>query len=262
MNHLTISTGYFKFPFEIRRIVGAMKKQRIDGQETRENLLKAAAEVFARKGFRNATMAEICERAGANTAAANYHFGGKETLYVQSWRHAFRQSLETYPADGGIAPEAGVEERLKGRILAIMRRISDPESNDLDIVHQEMATPTGLLNSALQESFEPILEGFTVIIRELLGDRASEQDSRLCRMSIKAQCFGPMMRERRRMQTGPEKLDPGLDAIMEDVEIVADHVTRFSLAGIRDVRRRIEATERRKRTKSEDEGAAVSRGEL
>ena len=60
-----------------------MRKPRIDGQETRRQLLLAAGEVFAASGFRGATMADICRKAKANTAAANYHFGGKETLYPE-----------------------------------------------------------------------------------------------------------------------------------------------------------------------------------
>ncbi|MHB1378998.1 MAG: TetR/AcrR family transcriptional regulator, partial [Desulfurivibrionaceae bacterium] len=55
-----------------------MRKQRSDGQETRQNLLAAAGEIFAAKGFRETTIAEICKQAEANTAAVSYHFGSKE----------------------------------------------------------------------------------------------------------------------------------------------------------------------------------------
>ena len=65
------------------------KRQRKDAKETRRRLLAAAAEVFAEKGFWEATHAEICRKAKANTAAVNYHFGTKECLYVEAWRHSF-----------------------------------------------------------------------------------------------------------------------------------------------------------------------------
>ena len=44
----------------------------------KEKLLAAAGDVFIEKGFRDATVAEICARAEANISAVNYHFGSKE----------------------------------------------------------------------------------------------------------------------------------------------------------------------------------------
>jgi len=55
---------------------------------TREKLLVAASDVFVEKGFRDATVADICNRAAANISAVNYYFGSKEALYQESWRHS------------------------------------------------------------------------------------------------------------------------------------------------------------------------------
>ena len=213
-----------------------MRKRRSDGQETSEQLLVAACAIFAAKGFRAATIAEICKQAGVNTAAASYHFGGKEGLYVASWRYAFERSLRIYPPDGGVSSAAPPEARLRGRILSIMRRILDPASHDFDIVHKEMASPTGLLAEPMRQSMEPIFQGLNSLVRELLGPAASEQQVRLCHMSIRAQCFGPLLRERRRKLAQPGQLPPGPEPLQDEVEVLADHVTRFSLAGIRELR--------------------------
>jgi TetR/AcrR family transcriptional regulator, regulator of cefoperazone and chloramphenicol sensitivity len=218
-----------------------MRKQRIDGQETRQNLLAAASEIFAKKGFRDATIAEICRQARANVAAANYHFGGKEALYTESWRFAFEKSLKTYPPDGGIGEGAPIEEQLRGRILAIMRRVIDPKSYELDIFYNEMANPTGLLAGTVQQSIEPIFRGLAAIVRELLGQQPDEQQVRLCLMSIRAQCFGPLMRERRRKISSSDPLPASSEWNLDDLEILVDHVTRFSLAGIREIRSRMES---------------------
>jgi len=212
-----------------------VRKQRSDGQETRRNLLAAAGEIFASKGFRGATIAEICKQAGANTAAISYHFGSKEALYVESWRYAFNQSLTTYPLDGGIPPEAPAEKRLRGRILAIMRRIIDPKSHEFDFFHKEMASPTGLLSKAIPESVEPIFTGLALVVGELLGKKPQEQEVQFCAMSIRAQCFGPLLHARRR-KTAHGLPPSGLEPLLDDVEQLADHVTRFSLAGIRALR--------------------------
>ena len=212
-----------------------MRKQRCDGQETRQNLLAAAGEVFAHKGFREATIAEICQQAEANTAAISYHFGSKEALYVESWRYAFTRSLSIYPPDGGVPATAPAEERLYGRILSIMRSIVDPQSHDFDIFHKEMANPTGLLAKAIQESVEPIFKGLALLVGELLDKEPQEYEVQLCAMSIRAQCFGPLAHARRR-KTDQGLPPTGLEPLLEDVEHLADHVTRFSLAGIRALR--------------------------
>jgi AcrR family transcriptional regulator len=220
------------------------KKQRKDAQETRQRLLAAAAEVFAQKGYWGSTHAEICRKAQANTAAVNYHFDSKENLYVESWKYAFEKSVEAHPPDGGIAPEAPVEERLRGRILAFMQRIADPDNYEIEIMHKEMANPTGLLTEAVQQAMERMRQGVRSIVRELLGDRANERQTALCVMSLVGQCFGPMLHLRRAKMTPgtPRPVGPPPDAQRRceafefGVEELADHVTQFSLAGMRGIR--------------------------
>jgi AcrR family transcriptional regulator len=221
----------------IKRGKHSVRKQRSDGQETRQNLLAAASEIFAAKGFRETTIAEICRQAAANTAAISYHFGSKEALYVESWRYAFTQSLSIYPPDGNIPPEAPAEERLRGWILSIMRRIIDPQSHDFDICHKEMANPTGLLAKPMQESVEPIFKGLTLLVSELLDKAPQEPEVQLCAMSIRAQCFGPLLYARRR-KSAQDLPTTGIEPLLDDVEKLADHVSRFSLAGIRALRSR------------------------
>jgi AcrR family transcriptional regulator len=48
--------------------------------DTKERLLDAAEEVFAREGYRAASLRVITNLAAANLAAVNYHFGSKPAL--------------------------------------------------------------------------------------------------------------------------------------------------------------------------------------
>ena len=208
------------------------RKQRKDAVETRQRLLAAAAEVFAQKGFWEATHAEICEKAQANIAAVNYHFGSKENLYVEAWKHSFEESIRAHPPDGGVEPAAPVEERLHARILSVMRRIADPRTHEIELIHKEMANPTGLLMEPMRRAIEPIEQGFRSIVRELLEEDANEQRVNLCQMSVMTQCFDPMMRSRF-AKTMPKPRPPGLPCSVEEL---AHHITQFSLAGICGIR--------------------------
>jgi AcrR family transcriptional regulator len=231
------------------------KKQRKDAQETRQRLLAAAAEVFAEKGFWETTHAEICQKAQANTAAVNYHFGSKENLYVEAWKYSFARSVEDHPPDGGVAPDAPVRERLRGRVLAFMHRIADPDNHEVEIMHKEMANPTGLLTDALRQAIEPTRQGMRSIVQELLGDGADPQQVSFCEMSLMGQCFGPMLHLRRARMT-PGAPRPAGPPFAFGVEELAEHVTQFSLAGIRGIRH--EANPGHKRTRKRRPATNVS----
>lgn len=216
-----------------------MKRQRSDGQETRQKLLIAAGEIFAKKGFWEATNADICDKANANIASVNYHFGSKENLYIEAWKYLFEKSIEKHPPDGGVSPKAPLKERLFGRILSIMKRVGDPETNDIEIVHKEMANPTGLLTETIEKAITPPEQEFLAMLKELLGNRASEQQIRFCHMSIMGQCFGPMLHLRHSRAEAPI---PRPKDLLPDfnIEELAEHITRFSLIGMNGIRQETE----------------------
>ena len=218
-----------------------MKSGKKPDRDTQARLLKSACEVFAEKGYREATLAEICERAGANIAAVNYYFRDKATLYAEAWRRSFQRSLEIYPADGKVPLGAPPEERLRGRIQSILQRIADPQSYEFDIMYKELVNQTGLLTDVMQESIEPIRRGLFVLMRELLGEKASDLQVQLCQMSIRAQCFDLIIREQRRKKSPEGKKLTGPPFPDVDVAVLADHILRFSLAGFREIHREIES---------------------
>ncbi len=208
--------------------------------QTRDQLLEAACQVFADKGYRDATIADICRRAGANIAAVNYHFRDKKTLYAEAWRVGFHRSIKAHPADGGVPAGAPAEQRFRGRILSLIQRFADPASHELAMIHKEMANPTGLLAEVVRECIRPIRQELGAIVRELVGPGAGDQQVMLCLMSIRAQCFDRVVRERRRDLFTKAGIKHDAEADRIPIEQIADHVTRFSLAGMQDVRRQIE----------------------
>jgi AcrR family transcriptional regulator len=202
---------------------------------TPERVLASACEVFAEKGFRDATVAEICERAQANIAAVNYHFGDKSSLYNSCWRHAFKVALDAFPLNGDLDEDAAPEERLGAFIRSfVMRIFSDSEASFFPrMMVKEMAEPTDALEAILDEVVTPqrtMLEG---IIAELIGPSASQMQLRACTFSVISQCvffaFNRAMRDRH---------FEGMPHRREHVDNLARHIWQFSLAGIRGVKQK------------------------
>ena len=203
------------------------------GQRTKERVLEEACKVFAEKGYRDATHAEICRRAGTNVAAVNYYFESKESLYRAVFDHLVRKAEILYPLDGGLLAAAAPEERLRAFVHAFLSRMFDPER--LGYLHRirmaEMFDPTGLLTEPLGRRLLQDREHILRILREFLGPRASQRDVEWCELSIVGQCL--------MAAPGPDGECPrlifGLDAT--EVDCLAEHILMFSLAGIEAVRR-------------------------
>jgi TetR/AcrR family transcriptional regulator, regulator of cefoperazone and chloramphenicol sensitivity len=165
---------------------------RKDGIKARKILLEAASDIFAQKGFRGATIAEISKRAGMNIAAVNYHFKSKEALYVEAWRSAFRESMKVHPFDGGVSENAPAEERFRARIKAVIKKLADI-NRDFWIIQKEFSNPTGLLDDVKKKEIIPFYEKGRKLLRELLGPLVSENDLFLCEISIVNLCINPMV---------------------------------------------------------------------
>ncbi len=67
---------------------------------TRERILKAAERLFAERGYDGTSIRTIVAKAKVNQAAINYHFEGKDGLYREVLRAAFRALTEDQLAHG------------------------------------------------------------------------------------------------------------------------------------------------------------------
>ena len=97
---------------------------RLPPEERRDEILEAAREVFAERGYQKASMREIARRAGITQAALYYHFENKEDLLIiilEQFSNDFYQSLLgcMTRAQG---PEAGLRSMLRTHIDVIGAR--------------------------------------------------------------------------------------------------------------------------------------------
>ena len=201
-------------------------------KKTRNRLLTAASRIFAEKGFHESTIAEICEQAETNIASVNYHFRDKETLYLESWRFAFNRELDLYPPNGGVMTDAPAEQRLAGRIQSLINRVADDNSYSFAIINKEMAQPTRLLSDILEKDINPQRLQMLDLLKECLGQAASDQQIQYCHTSIMGQCFHLL--RLKHMQSTRHFRSHASD--LNDSKAFAEHIVQFSLAGIQAIR--------------------------
>jgi AcrR family transcriptional regulator len=217
-----------------------MSEKHISGTATRQRVLDVACELFASVGYEQTTLMQIAEHAKANKVAVNYYFRSKEALYQECWRLVLQRSLEAHPPDGGVAADAPAEERLRGWIHSLLARMA-PSNREFQLVIREVLRPTGLLSEIVRESIEPLQAGLAAVIGELLGPKATNLHLVLCIRSITGQCMDLMVLEHLHaaVSTTARIQEPADQNT--DFELAVDHITRFSLAGIRETRKYLEA---------------------
>src|ERR1700688_3098024 len=79
---------------------------------TRERMMKAAERLFAERGYDATSVRAIVAKARVNQAAINYHFDGKDGLYREVLRAAFRAMTEQQLAHAKEAKEMSREDAL------------------------------------------------------------------------------------------------------------------------------------------------------
>jgi len=203
--------------------------------ETRKRILRAAGEVFAARGYKDATVAAICRRARANPAAINHHFKDKQSLYVEVWRTLAGEAMRLYPLAGGVPASAPARDRLHGFLLALLQRMTD--QGQLGAFHRlrmlEMASPTGLMDRVRWEVVQPMREYIRAILTELLGDGVGEREISFCEMNLVGPCLMAQLTcQQPGRIPGPAMFRPA------EVESFAEHCTEFMIAGLKSLRAR------------------------
>src|SRR6266478_1110207 len=195
---------------------------------TEKRLLEAAGEIFAEHGYRSATVRQICEKARANIAAVNYHFGDKEGLYRAVLRSVQRASAEKYPPSLAGNP-ATPKQKLRAYVRSLLHRIFDEGRPGwhTKIMIREMLEPTRALDMLVEEGARPLHQELSSIVRELLGSAADDEVVRLSALSVMSQCV-----YYRRARPVITRLYPQQRYDSKEVERLAEHITQFSLLAL------------------------------
>jgi AcrR family transcriptional regulator len=204
---------------------------------TRAALLQAATTVFAEQGYDGARVRDIAERAGANIAAINYHFGGKQPLYAEVLRAQAAVRIERFPfADpAALAGEAALQAAvvtLLSRFLAEDQRGVMPK-----LLMRELMAPSPALTGLVHDLIEPQLRQLSAVVARLLGPLASDETVLRCALSVVSQCMFYLFARPLVQVLAPQTYEDGA------VERLAAHISRFSLAALQAQRQALESTD-------------------
>ena len=195
--------------------------------DTRARLLRAAGEVFAEAGYHSATVREICNRAHANVALVNYHFGDKLGLYTEVLQQLLPRTAEVAALDQAMNQNIPPEDILRALIRTRLRAICSRDLKDLrfQIVVHEFTRPTPALATIINEVSRPLYKRLCELIGRASGLPPEAEKTHLCAHSVLGQIVlylleGPLL-----VRLWPDlKMDP------EQVDRIADHIADFSLA--------------------------------
>lgn len=156
-----------------------MKKiTREDGQATREKLLACAGRLIAARGYAATTSKEICQLAGTNLAAVNYHFGSRDGLYEELLR-AVHDHLMSLDAIQEIeASDATPREKIRRFLAIFLRQTLIENSWQLRVWTRELLHPSPLFAKAVTQNIVPKRDLMLKIFAEYTG--LSVEDTRLC----------------------------------------------------------------------------------
>jgi len=202
--------------------------------ETHSRLLESAGRLFAERGFGKVTVREICHDAEANVAAVSYHFRDKLGLYMAVVDAAVETIRRVNDTTMDVPATTPAAERIRHYVRAFLPRIirSDSRAERIHkLVRHEMAEPTPAARLIVEQIIVPRVDFLRQAIAELIG--TDVDDARVSRsvMSLQAQClfYAP---DRFKSAAFPG-WQPTDDA---SIDAAADHITRFSLAGIQSLR--------------------------
>lgn len=210
--------------------------------DTRARLIEAAILCFADKGFEGAGIREIAQQAQANSALVQYHFGGKEGLYLAALRHVFERGAhrvdELPPAPLASEPEARPKALagVRAHIAAFLRDClcgckfggaftEQLERAALLLWNREIQSPQPPTRDFIREAIQPYVNHLVGCLRVLRPDLDEEGLLRMD-MSIHAQLVYL------HNHTELIGLIRGAPFVETDMPSLLEHFMTFSLRGL------------------------------
>lgn len=195
---------------------------------TKERILHAAEDLFAQHGFAGTSLRQVTSRADVNIAAVNYHFGSKENLVNEVFKHRMDDMSEKRLSALAKAVENDPSD-LEGILLAFIQpalalTLDRHGASFVRVLARAYAEKNDGLRNFLSENYGQVLREFAKAIARCLPQLSKEElywrmDFTAGALTYAMADFGLIKR-----QTGVSE--------KAHCEKAAQHLIRFAKAGL------------------------------
>jgi AcrR family transcriptional regulator len=200
-----------------------------DAEATKERILAAAVKHFGIHGYGGASLRNIAADAGANVAAANYHFGSKAKLLVATVDHYITCTHERrFELLAAARQQPIVRPRLRALIAAYLRphfeiTVGQGNADYARLLMKVVSEDNPTLQTEIDRALLPVRQRFRTELRECCPDTDDVLLSRAISLIVSVLAMGPFMIDPdslaiRRLRQGP-------------MEEALEEATRFAYGG-------------------------------
>jgi len=202
-------------------------------EKTRGQIVEAAEQIFAEKGFRAMTLRAVTESAQVNLAAVNYHFGSKANLMraVIERRVNPINKARIERLDACIAEHSPKPVPLEQIFEALFRPFFDhamskkgPDRAFIQMVGRAMTEPADFMRNMHKEFFAELSKRFLQELKRSCPQLAEQDLHRRFFLSVNTM-LGTMTEQARLENISGGKLSGS------DLDKVCDELTAFVVAG-------------------------------
>ena len=199
-----------------------------ESEITRERIMKAAERLFAEHGYDGTSIRAIVAKARVNQAAINYHFAGKDGLYREVLRAAFRALTEHQLAHAeeakAMSRDKALAEFVRDQLRPLLAR--DEISRHIRIFNWEAVRPTAVFRKLMSEEAAPFMGLAIDLVRRFLPE-ADQRTLMVAAVWLIGQC-SIFVRNREQLANPPVSL--ALDEAA--VERLAKLISAWAVAGL------------------------------
>lgn len=202
---------------------------------TKDRLLAAASALFAERGFHATTIRDIAERAGANVAAGNYHYGSKKALYLEVLRAQFTAIRAALARRGGAMPAGGLAGRSRADLVRLLHSrvrvmldllLGPPPGLHGTLMQREMCDPSEALPVIVAEFITPMMDEVAELVARLAPTLTPEAVDRTVNSIVGQALFYRFAMPAVLRQHEWAEYPRGI------TERLAEHITAFSRGGM------------------------------